>query len=462
MSVFIGNSDPNIINSSFYKLLNDSIVDSDIIDSNYSSSNSNSSNHNSTHGKDVKNDAAILRNTFAVYGSIWLFVILFFSYIRQKWKKPYSIRHWVPEYHTILADNPFGCLSWIWHVYQVDDTTLMLECGMDATCLVRILRMGFRIACVGTFNAMWLMPLYKFSPPLKKDPITDRIAQFTVANVPEESERLLATVAASYILFGAIMYLIHHEFNWFIHLRHKFLALPLVRNYSVFVRNIPRAYCDNAGVELFFRECFTNHAVVHEAQLRVKTPELSKWVKRREKLLHKLDHAVAYQEKTGKVPQHKTKMCGEKVDSIITYAVELKELNEKIRRRIEEIENERAERRRQRELNHDSLGLEHSKHSNTNSQHQDIFHKASSNVKDAAKTATEAAATAIHKAGKLINGREDGEVCRSGFLTFSTLRARHAALQIVHHSEPFRMEVMEAPQPDDGTYVLLEVKLCST
>jgi preprotein translocase subunit SecG len=398
-----------------------------------------------------ENDSQVLRNTFAVYGTVWLLLIMTFCVVRLKWKKPYTIRQWVDEYKTNLAKSIPGLFSWIRYVRSIDDDQLMHECGMDATCLVRIMRMGFKIACVGCMNAVWLIPLYKLAPEMKNDPINDRIAQLTVANVPEQSNLLLFTVLACYILFGAVMYIIYQEFEWFIALRHKFLVLPTVTNYSIFVRNIPEEYRDNTGVEMFFRECFTPKKVVHEAQVAIKAPELVKWVKEREQVQQKLEHAIAYKEIKGQALQHKTSKCGgHKVDSISTFTNELRVLNDKISRRIDEMEQEREVRHHRREQQQNILSTDTSNDSDDAGDDQpqqrrnkNILHKASSGL---VNTTAGVASTAA----KIVTGGKDGEVLPAGFLTFSTLRARHAALQAVHHAEPYIMEVHEAPQPDDG------------
>lgn len=44
----------------------------------------------------------------------------------------------------------------------------------------------------------------------------------------------------------------------------------------------------------------------------------------------------------------------------------------------------------------------------------------------------------------------EGEYYSAGFVTFKTLGAKNAALQMVHYSKPFQIEVMEAPRPDDS------------
>jgi hypothetical protein len=57
-------------------------------------------------------------------------------------------------------------------------------------------------------------------------------------------------------------------------------------------------------------------------------------------------------------------------------------------------------------------------------------------------------------AGKLaesLQGEEDGAYYSGGFLSFNSLHTTNAARQMVHHKSPFSLEVLQAPDPGDGT-----------
>ncbi|KAG7344768.1 protein of unknown function DUF221-domain containing protein [Nitzschia inconspicua] len=44
---------------------------------------------------------------------------------------------------------------------------------------------------------------------------------------------------------------------------------------------------------------------------------------------------------------------------------------------------------------------------------------------------------------------EDGKPLNAGFVSFTNLQATYAAMQMIHYSQPFAMEVLEAPSPND-------------
>jgi len=137
------------------------------------------------------------------------------------------------------------------------------------------------------------------------------------------------------------------EFEWFIEKRHKYLKKPRAQNYSCYVRNIPDEYKSNADLEDYFRGCFSDKAVL-EARLRVKAPALNSAVAKRDKAVSQLEHALNYEEVKGQTPMHRSSLVvGAVVDSIPTYANELKEANDEVTKRISEIE-QKIERKAER------------------------------------------------------------------------------------------------------------------
>ena len=225
----------------------------------------------------------------------------------------------------------------MWQLNSVTDYEIMMECGMDSVCLLRLLLMGYKICLLAIFNAIWLMPLYATASSDNTDPVIS----VTVANVPDRSTRFIGTVLATYVLFGYVMYLILQEFEWFIEMRHKYLKRPVVENFSVYVRNIPPEYCTNAKLHNYFSDCFTREKVL-EAKVRIKLPSLIKTVRKRDLLVKKLGHAINYQLVKGQTPRHTEMrlMKREKIESIPYYVNALREANIEVSTYIERVENE--------------------------------------------------------------------------------------------------------------------------
>lgn len=467
----------------------------------------------------IYSDSEILRNTFVVYGGAMMAIILLFCWARRRFPNVYNLRHWVEPIQSSLAENQHGFFSWMWKIYMVTDDEILQECGMDAACFIRIAQMGFKlwyvlympndaplqgssivdvdenphVACrschavrsaVGIFNAIWLMIVYKTSETNddNKD-ITDGIVQVTIANVPSETPRLIATTLAAYVFFGYAMYLVLEDFEWFTEMRHKFLRQRRARNYAVFVRNIPEVYRSNGALEDFMRSSFSPDVVV-EARVAVTTSQLAKVEANREATVAKLKHAMAELEISGKRPKHKAGLVGgvvgtgEAVDSIETYKNELMELNNEVENGLTEIERKIDSLSSIRDFGGLSQGIKSALSNDeaismtsitdmemgtspekSESQNEGPIVAMGGAFNSVGNLASNAVGGALGEVGnlasgavKILTGAEDGIAHPSGFVVFSKLATTNAALQMVHNSKPFSMEVMEAPDPEDGKY----------
>eukprot|EP00339_Tiarina_fusa_P000668 CAMPEP_0117082154 /NCGR_PEP_ID=MMETSP0472-20121206/57867_1 /TAXON_ID=693140 ORGANISM="Tiarina fusus, Strain LIS" /NCGR_SAMPLE_ID=MMETSP0472 /ASSEMBLY_ACC=CAM_ASM_000603 /LENGTH=929 /DNA_ID=CAMNT_0004810305 /DNA_START=7 /DNA_END=2796 /DNA_ORIENTATION=+ len=392
------------------------------------------------------NDSETLRNTCKVYGLIFLILFLVFCMLRRRYPQTYAVRSW--DAHpspTALANPEYSLLGWISQVLKISDDDLQDECGMDGTCLVRINWFGLKLCAVCMVNAIWLIPVYATSK-LAEDTecIVDSMQSITISNVPSGSGRLIASTIASYIIFGYTMYSILGELEWWKRYRHRFLAKQTARNHSIYVRCIaPEEYLSDAKLVEFFNKLnnsTTADAICVEAHVARKIPNLTKKVAERDALVANLEHAINVKEDTGVGPMHSTKLCGgEKVDSIETYTQELETLNQEIKEALEKLA----------------------------AQNGALQTKGSSLMSDMEKEETSIPATAAPSAdateetpasflgGKaaamtnLLSGQDDGEHLTAAFVSFRSLQAANAAIQMDHSETPHAMEAFEAPDPDD-------------
>ena len=286
------------------------------------------------------NDFVIVTETLITYGNAYLVFLAIFCYVRNRYPRTFNVRSWAPAYESDLAKDFFGPINWLWKVWFVADDDFREQCGMDALSFTRIYRFGLRVAFVGMFNSLWLMPIYATSPITSENKhITDKFAILTAGFIPSGSPRFLATVLAAYINFGTIMYLLLREFEWFTENRHKYLTALEPRNYTVYVSHIPAEYRSSAKLADYFRSCFSHDAVL-EAQIALDIPNLEKQYRVRENLIGKLEHAINVEEINGKTPRHRSILAGSTklVNSIETYTDELQEMNEEVTKLVFAIE----------------------------------------------------------------------------------------------------------------------------
>ena len=331
--------------------------------------------------------------------------------------------------------------------------------------------------------------------------MNDGLVISTVGHVPSQSNRLYATVFSAYIVFGYTMYQILLEFRWYIQMRHKFLRKPLPRHFTVFVRNIPPEYRNNQRLEAFFRSCFSEDAVL-EARLCLNAPNLAKAVAQRDDTVANLERTQALFQRDGIRPRHnpdRLAVLSESVDSIEYYTSQLQEQNRDVARRIDALEViARGERdpsqgldptpaptrvalplpstnesgflnareiqppRIGRKLTDTStpglvaMGEESATSGSVVSSISGAvprtLRRTVCRASSVASTATSAATEVANRAATIVMGGEDGEIFPAGFVVFTKLSTANAALQMIHHEEPFAIELHEAPDPEDGKW----------
>jgi hypothetical protein len=189
---------------------------------------------------DDDNSSLILKATLRVYGSIFLCGFVLYCFLRKKFPRIYAVRQWAVNCKHPLANDQFGYLSWTWKVFSYEPEVLREAIGLDAICFIRVLNMGFRLACVGCFNSIWLFAVYGTADKSHPEaPENDAVGEVAINALEPGSIRFLAPVLAAYIFFGYTFYTILKEFRWFITERHIWLRKFTQRNYTVFVRGIP-------------------------------------------------------------------------------------------------------------------------------------------------------------------------------------------------------------------------------
>lgn len=413
------------------------------------------------------NDGETLRTTMRVYGSLYLVLLVIFCFVRRRYRA-YSIRNWAPKLKCDLASEQHGWISWMWRLYVLPEDDILDNCGMDALCFFRMLEFGLKISVVGCFNAVWLMPIYGTAPSSEEtEHIDDRIVQVSVSHVPAGNPRLIATAFGAWIIFGYTMILILREFKWFTSKRHRFLSKPMPRNYTVYVSGIPSEYRSSSELLAFFRRSFSYDSVL-EAHVALEIPnvcelntatvlflvslfycyftpfthtcyatnllffnilQLEKKVSKRDKLVSKLEHAIALEEMTGTTQTHLASLKGERVDSIGAYTKELLKLNSEVKEAIATSSFSSIS-----EIGDDST------EQNDRKLNQQLNKITESTLEIGSK---------IGSAALAILNSEDGEPLNSGFVSFTRISTTNAALQMVHHHTPFCMNVAEAPNPED-------------
>lgn len=365
---------------------------------------------NSTNTTTTSSQTELIKNTCKLYLSIFAALFIVFLLVRTRYPLVYNFKESFPAFRTPVADDSFGALSWMYKVFKVSDEDIREQCGMDAITTIRVLESGVKLSLVGIFNSFFLFPIY--SSMGEGIHILDSMYTLSLSNLGEGSKGTLATTFSAYTLFGAAMYFIAQDFEWFTAHRHEFLSRKCAQNCTVFLSGLPPDMQTNKAVRDFFHNCFSHD--VAEVHVALTISELERTVAKRNGLVPKLEHAINVLKMKKELPMHKTKVCGgEKVESVPTYSTEIISLNSEIESRREWIESMRNKTEDSILLNEDVETGERSS-----------------------------------KFVKKTSALKEGSPRNAAFVTFSDLTSANIARQTVHHPNPWSLVPAEPPMPD--------------
>lgn len=381
----------------------------------------------------------VLRTTCKVYGII--FLVLFFLYLlfRDRYTKIYNIKKSYDKLNTPVAEENFGAISWMWKVFTVKYDQIIDECGMDAATTIRLVELGAKLSFVGVICSIFLFPSYKYGNTLESmGNVTDPMDALSLSNVPSGDNSAIAATFGAYILFGAAMYFIMKDLEWFQNNRRSFLSRKVAENYSLFMSGLPKDLQNDAALTSFFAD-----QNVREAHVALKIANLEKDVAKRDALVPKFDHAINVRVVKGEEPMHKTKMCcgGEKVQSIPTYDTDLGELNDTITKSIDKVLTLHEARNEGDSENPATAAVSSTKESLT--ENEDV-----SAVAEAFDEPKKSGIGSITSSIKAMMTSEDGATRDAAFISFSDLTSTNLALQAIHHHTPWVCDVQPAPRPD--------------
>jgi len=405
---------------------------------------------NSTQGSnsaDSLTETEIIKTTCAVYGSIFAALFIVFLIVRPRYPHVYNLKKSFPAFHTPVADDAFGRISWMWKVFTVSYDDIRDQCGMDAMTTVRLLEFGVKLSLVGVFNSIFLLPIYGLmGDVVANEGVSDPIKEVSLSNLGQGSNFAIVTTFSAYILFGAAMYFIAKDFEWFTAHRHTFLSKKRVQNYSIFLSGLPPEMQNNRALREYFAICFSHNAVA-DVHVALAISNLEKKVAKRNALLPKLEHSINVLTIKGETPMHKAKICGgEKVWSVPAYSKEIADLNEEIDSRRKKLESMQEEREN-RASNGDVETGEDEMQLQPDPEETDIFDE---HPEQGSKIAmySKSFKSSASKMKAIITGGEDGAPRNAAFVSFADLTSANIARQTVHQSEPWSCVPVEPPMPE--------------
>ena len=235
--------------------------------------------------------------TLIFNGVVGTVILSLFEYFRRSHTDVYAPKIRRSDGETI--PNPGkDIFSWIKPVMFTPDEDIITIAGMDAYVHIRFLKTCFDIMLICViFSTFVLCPIYATSFDGSQDrSVLDGITMFSMANIPQGSDRLWSSWLFVYVFTFVFLYHMHKEYENFTLARiHYFQTgdpkLPLQMSYSVQVENIPLEYRTASRLKLLFESLFGDNVLfAHVATIL--TP-LDNLIAERKALLVKLEGCIA-------------------------------------------------------------------------------------------------------------------------------------------------------------------------
>jgi hypothetical protein len=130
---------------------------------------------------------------------------LFFSYQRSKEQEKESYSLYEPRHHTRSHRSPAPFAeSWWKDAWGVSQEELLRCVGLDSYMFLRVLRLGARMAAVGTLFSLILIPTYATGDATGDS--TLEFNQLTLARVTQGSSRMWVTAIAWWFFVAFVLY----------------------------------------------------------------------------------------------------------------------------------------------------------------------------------------------------------------------------------------------------------------
>lgn len=193
--------------------------------------------------------------------------------------------------------------SWVYSVWTVDDDEFIRTAGLDAYVYLRYLKMCFRLFAICAFFALVVLcPIYATANLSTDDDTVEGITLFSMANIPQDSDKLWAPLVFAYFFTFLFLYFLFKEYENFTRARAIFFQggdkeMPAQMTYSVQVENIPPQFRTSPKLKALFESLFPQEVMF--SYVSVSLTQLEKAVEERKKLLAKLEQSIAEFEASG-------------------------------------------------------------------------------------------------------------------------------------------------------------------
>lgn len=246
-------------------------------------------------------------DTYSVFATLGFNVVLaiglmiVFEYFRYRQIDIYAPKLRKPGGKELPNPGKFP-FSWILRVWYASENDILKIAGMDAYVYLRFLKMCFNIGSICSLGLVVLLPVYGTAAGSTSDEVYG-INLYSMANIPENGNRLWASLIFIYLYTFVFLYFTFKEYENFVRARGLYFkggdsSMPMQMNYSIIVENIPPAYRSKKQLKEFFELLFPGETMF--SYIAISLTPLENATKLRKALLTRLETAIALYEASGR------------------------------------------------------------------------------------------------------------------------------------------------------------------
>mmetsp|Transcript_23160 Transcript_23160/g.38296 ORF Transcript_23160/g.38296 Transcript_23160/m.38296 type:complete len:806 (-) Transcript_23160:71-2488(-) len=228
--------------------------------------------------------------------------------------------------------------NWWKEAWDISDEETLRCVGLDSFMFLRFLRLGARISLVGSLFAIILIPVYATSENTGK--ATEQFNSLSLAKVEADGDRLWSPLTLWVVFTAFILREFWKEWVAYAIHRYEFLArgdeeMPKEYRYAIRVERIPYKYRSNAALREYFERLFPGK--VKQVTVYFKFEALQKLVDQRQATIEAAERAIAFTMAKPDEPRPTLKLGGSRLccnldiaDAIGHYEWKIKTLNQEI------------------------------------------------------------------------------------------------------------------------------------
>jgi len=190
-------------------------------------------------GVDLNNPEQTFKFVMALCAVIFVIAVLFFTFVRLKFRQIYAPRFLLIENKMFgIGNAPKKSLfSWVTSALHTNDEDIYVFAGLDALVFLRFLRLMLKFAlCTMPYGLVVLLPLNVIG----KNKLPDGLNRLTMSNIPAGSSNLWAHWVAVWLYSLLVFFFCWQEWKVYIKYRQRYLKKGMLHQYAVLVKEIPK------------------------------------------------------------------------------------------------------------------------------------------------------------------------------------------------------------------------------